>query len=137
VGKVFLGISDIPGRAPHTILPASASAVRSSANQHLSAAERYIDNVQVAVLSHPESGPSTDNAGPKLARTRTMAVCEAVGLAVRRDRPAAQPPLVVRPAEAKLELSANRAVQRAAGAAARRPTAGMSPQETADSPIAL
>jgi branched-chain amino acid transport system ATP-binding protein len=129
-GQVFLGDRDITGRAPHTIcrLGIGRSFQRTNIFPRLS----VFDNVQVAVLSHLKRTLNMATPAFTLARDETMALLEAVGLAGE-----------ARSTSGTLSYGLQKQLELGIALASEpqvllldEPTAGMSPQETADT-IAL
>ena len=129
-GQVFLGDREITGRAPHAIclLGIGRSFQRTNIFPRLS----VFDNVQVAVLSHLNRTLNMATPAATLARDETMALLEAVGLAGE-----------ARATSGTLSYGLQKQLELGIALASEpqvllldEPTAGMSPQETADT-IAL
>ncbi|MGD9886021.1 MAG: ABC transporter ATP-binding protein [Reyranella sp.] len=129
-GNVFLGDREITGRAPHAIcrLGIGRSFQRTNIFPRLS----VFDNIQVAVLSHMNRTLNMATPAHTLVRDETMALLEAVGLAGE-----------ARSTSGTLSYGLQKQLELGIALASEpqvllldEPTAGMSPQETADT-IAL
>jgi branched-chain amino acid transport system ATP-binding protein len=129
-GRVLFGDRDITGRAPHEIcrLGIGRSFQRTNIFPRLS----VFDNVQVAVLSHLGRTLNMTTPARALARDETMALLEAVGLA---DEAPSTSGTLSYGLQKQLELGIALASEPQV-LLLDEPTAGMSPQETADT-IAL
>ena len=129
-GNVFLGGREITGRAPHTICRLGIG--RSFQRTNIFPRLTVFDNVQVAVLSHLNRTLNMMAPAHTLARDETMALLDAVGLAGE-----------ARSTSGTLSYGLQKQLELGIALASEpqvllldEPTAGMSPQETADT-IAL
>jgi branched-chain amino acid transport system ATP-binding protein len=129
-GQVYLGERDITGQAPHTICRMGVG--RSFQRTNIFPRLSVFDNVQVAVLSHLNRTLNMATPAHTLARDETMAVLDAVGLA---DAARATSGTLSYGLQKQLELGIALASEPQV-LLLDEPTAGMSPQETADT-IAL
>jgi branched-chain amino acid transport system ATP-binding protein len=129
-GQVFLGEHDITGQAPHAICRMGVG--RSFQRTNIFPRLSVFDNVQVAVLSHLNRTLNMATPAHTLARDETMAVLDAVGLA---DAARATSGTLSYGLQKQLELGIALASEPQV-LLLDEPTAGMSPQETADT-IAL
>ncbi len=129
-GQIFLGDRDITGYPPHAICRMGIG--RSFQRTNIFPRLSVFDNVQVAVLSHMNRTLNMTTPARALARDETMAVLEAVGLAGEE-----------RSTSGTLSYGLQKQLELGIALASEpqvllldEPTAGMSPQETADT-IAL
>jgi branched-chain amino acid transport system ATP-binding protein len=129
-GRVLFGDRDITGRAPHEICRMGIG--RSFQRTNIFPRLSVFDNVQVAVLSHLGRTLNMATLARALARDETMAVLEAVGLASEAQSTSGTLSYGL---QKQLELGIALASEPQV-LLLDEPTAGMSPQETADT-IAL
>jgi branched-chain amino acid transport system ATP-binding protein len=129
-GRVLFGDRDITGRAPHEICRMGIG--RSFQRTNIFPRLSVFDNVQVAVLSHLGRTLNMSTLAGSLARDETMTVLEAVGLASEAQSTSGTLSYGL---QKQLELGIALASEPQV-LLLDEPTAGMSPQETADS-IAL
>ena len=129
-GRVLFGERDITGRAPHEICRMGVG--RSFQRTNIFPRLSVFDNVQVAVLSHLGRTLNMTTPARALAREETMAVLEAVGLAGEAQSTSGTLSYGL---QKQLELGIALASEPQV-LLLDEPTAGMSPQETADT-IAL
>jgi branched-chain amino acid transport system ATP-binding protein len=129
-GRVLFGDRDITGRKPHAICRMGIG--RSFQRTNIFPRLSVFDNVQVAVLSHQRRTLNLFTPARALARDETMALLEAVGLAAQAQ---ATSGTLSYGLQKQLELGIALASEPQV-LLLDEPTAGMSPQETADS-IAL
>ena len=129
-GRVLFGDRDITGRAPHEICRMGIG--RSFQRTNIFPRLSVFDNVQVAVLSHLGRTLNMTTPARALAHDETMAVLEAVGLAGEAQSTSGTLSYGL---QKQLELGIALASEPQV-LLLDEPTAGMSPQETADS-IAL
>src|SRR5215471_17400627 len=129
-GRVFVDERDITGLPPHTICRMGIG--RSFQRTNIFPRLSVFDNVQVAVLSHQKRTLNMATSAHALARDETMAILEAVGLAGEE-----------RSISGTLSYGLQKQLELGIALASEpqvllldEPTAGMSPQETADT-IAL
>ena len=129
-GRVFFGDRDITGRPPHVICRMGIG--RSFQRTNIFPRLSVFDNVQVAVLSHLGRTLNLTTPARALARDETMALLEAVGLAGEAQSTSGTLSYGL---QKQLELGIALASEPQM-LLLDEPTAGMSPQETADT-IAL
>jgi branched-chain amino acid transport system ATP-binding protein len=129
-GRVFFGDKDITGRPPHTICQLGIG--RSFQRTNIFPRLTVFDNVQVAVLAHLKRTLNLMTPARALVREETMALLEAVGLAHEAQSTSGTLSYGL---QKQLELGIALASEPQM-LLLDEPTAGMSPQETADS-IAL
>jgi branched-chain amino acid transport system ATP-binding protein len=129
-GRVFVGDREITGLPPHTICRMGIG--RSFQRTNIFPRLSVFDNVQVAVLSHQKRTLNMATPARELAREETLAILEAVGLAGHE-----------RATGGTLSYGLQKQLELGIALASEprillldEPTAGMSPQETADT-IAL
>ena len=129
-GQIFFDDRDITGRPPHTICRMGIG--RSFQRTNIFPRLSVFDNVQVAVLSHMKRTLNMVTSARALARDETLAILEAVGLAGEE-----------RSTSGTLSYGLQKQLELGIALASEprvllldEPTAGMSPQETADT-IAL
>jgi branched-chain amino acid transport system ATP-binding protein len=129
-GQVFLGDREITGRPPHTICRLGIG--RSFQRTNIFPRMSVFDNVQIAVLSHQKRTLNMATPAYTLARDETMALLDSVGLAGE-----------ARSTSGTLSYGLQKQLELGLALASEpqlllldEPTAGMSPQETADT-IAL
>src|SRR5215469_11196412 len=127
-GQIFFDDRDITGRPPHTICRMGIG--RSFQRTNIFPRLTVFDNVQVAVLSHMKLNMVT--SARALARYETLAILEAVGLAGEERSTSGTLSYGL---QKQLELGITLASEPRV-LLLDEPTAGMSPQETADT-IAL
>ena len=129
-GRVFVDERDITGLPPHTICRMGIG--RSFQRTNIFPRLSVFDNVQVAVLSHQKRTLNMATSARALARDETMAILEAVGLASEEGSTGGTLSYGL---QKQLELGIALASEPQI-LLLDEPTAGMSPQETADT-IAL
>jgi branched-chain amino acid transport system ATP-binding protein len=129
-GQVFFGDRDITGRPPHVICRMGIG--RSFQRTNIFPRLSVFDNVQVAVLSHLGRTLNLMAPARALARDETMTLLEAVGLAGEAQSTSGTLSYGL---QKQLELGIALASEPQM-LLLDEPTAGMSPQETADT-IAL
>jgi branched-chain amino acid transport system ATP-binding protein len=129
-GRVLFADRDITGRPPHAICRMGIG--RSFQRTNIFPRLNVFDNVQVAVLSHLGRTLNLMAPARALARDETMAVLEAVGLAAEAQSTSGTLSYGL---QKQLELGIALASEPQV-LLLDEPTAGMSPQETADT-IAL
>ena len=129
-GRVFFAGRDITGRPPHAICRMGIG--RSFQRTNIFPRLSVFDNVQVAVLSHLGRTLNLATPARALARDETMALLEAVGLAAEAESTSGTLSYGL---QKQLELGIALASEPQI-LLLDEPTAGMSPQETADT-IAL
>ena len=129
-GQVFFGDRDITGRPPHAICRMGIG--RSFQRTNIFPRLSVFDNVQIAVLSHQRRTLNMLTPARALVRDETVALLEAVGLAGEE-----------RSTSGTLSYGLQKQLELGIALASEpqvllldEPTAGMSPQETADT-IAL
>ena len=129
-GQVFFGDRDITGRPPHTICQMGIG--RSFQRTNIFPRLSVFDNVQIAVLSHHRRTLNMLTPARALVRDETVALLDAVGLAGEE-----------RSTSGTLSYGLQKQLELGIALASEpqvllldEPTAGMSPQETADT-IAL
>ncbi|HEX9326620.1 MAG TPA: ABC transporter ATP-binding protein [Reyranella sp.] len=129
-GQVFFGDRDITGRSPHAICQMGIG--RSFQRTNIFPRLSVFDNVQVAVLSHQRRTLNMLAPARALVHDETMALLDAVGLAGEE-----------RSTSGTLSYGLQKQLELGIALASEpqvllldEPTAGMSPQETADT-IAL
>jgi len=129
-GQIFLGDRNITGYPPHTICRMGIG--RSFQRTNIFPRLSVFDNVQVAVLSHMKRTLNMMTPARGLARDETMGVLESVGLAGEaRSTSGTLSYGLQKQLELGIALASDPQVL-----LLDEPTAGMSPQETADT-IAL
>jgi branched-chain amino acid transport system ATP-binding protein len=129
-GKVFFGERDITGQPPHAICRMGIG--RSFQRTNIFPRLNVFDNVQVAVLSHQGRTLNLTTPARALVRDETMALLEGVGLAGEAQSTSGTLSYGL---QKQLELGIALASEPQL-LLLDEPTAGMSPQETADT-IAL
>ena len=129
-GQVFFGDRDITGRPPHAICQMGIG--RSFQRTNIFPRLSVFDNVQIAVLSHHRRTLNMLTPARALVREETVALLDAVGLAGEE-----------RSTSGTLSYGLQKQLELGIALASEpqvllldEPTAGMSPQETADT-IAL
>jgi branched-chain amino acid transport system ATP-binding protein len=129
-GQIFFGDREITGRPPHTICQMGIG--RSFQRTNIFPRLSVFDNVQVAVLSHLKRTSNLITPARALVRDETLAVLDAVGLAGEERSTSGTLSYGL---QKQLELGITLASEPQV-LLLDEPTAGMSPQETADT-IAL
>jgi branched-chain amino acid transport system ATP-binding protein len=129
-GRVFFGERDITGRAPHTICRMGIG--RSFQRTNIFPRMSVFDNVQVAVLSHLGRTLNLISPARGMASEQTLAILDAVGLTAEAQSTSGTLSYGL---QKQLELGIALASEPQV-LLLDEPTAGMSPQETADT-IAL
>jgi branched-chain amino acid transport system ATP-binding protein len=129
-GRVMFGDKDITGQPPHTICRMGIG--RSFQRTNIFPRLTVFDNVQIAVLSHLRRTLNLMSPARGMAHDETMAVLDAVGLAGEQQSTSGTLSYgLQKQLELGIALASDPQVL-----LLDEPTAGMSPQETADT-IAL
>jgi branched-chain amino acid transport system ATP-binding protein len=129
-GRIYFGDRDITGRTPHTICQMGIG--RSFQRTNIFPRLTVFDNVQVAVLSHLKRSLNLMTPARALVHDETMALLDSVGLAGEAQSTSGTLSYGL---QKQLELGIALASEPQV-LLLDEPTAGMSPQETADT-IAL